>query len=135
MATFIRFQVTINSLPASSISSHLLLHFSHVCWLFLDNLAYSNLLNDAAGLLRHLRCGGIKNVIIWSAFHKPDLALFSLAKYKCENYNLLRYQQFKMFCLDPVSAIGYQHSSWFCFSWLLVYYPQLHSLNLCLETI
>lgn len=87
------------------------------------------------GLPSRHRCGWIKNVIIWTLFHKLDLVLFSLAKPKCENYNLLWYQQFKMFCLDPVCAIGYQHSSWFCFSWLLVYYPQFHSLNLCLKTI
>lgn len=36
-----------------------------------------------------------------------------------------------MFCLDPVLAIGYQHSSLSCFCWLLVYNPQFHSLNLC----
>lgn len=38
-----------------------------------------------------------------------------------------------MFCLDPVFAIGYQHSSLSCFCWLLVYNPQFHSLNLCLK--
>ena len=35
-----------------------------------------------------------------------------------------------MFCLEPTSTIGYQHSSLFCFHWLLVYYPPFHTLNL-----
>lgn len=78
-------------------------------------------------------CGWIKKVILYVLPLKLDLVLFSLAEYKSENCNLLQYQQFKMFCLDPVLAIGYQHSSLSCFCWLQVYNPQFRSLNLSLR--
>jgi hypothetical protein len=63
-------------------------------------------------------------------FHVLDLLLCSLAKYKCEIYNLLQHEQFNLFCLDLMCAIGSRHSRLFCFSWLLVYNPQFRSLNL-----
>lgn len=66
-------------------------------------------------------------------FRELHLLLLSLEKYKRENYNLLQHQQFSMFSLDFMCAIGYQHSRLFCFSWLLVYSPQFHFLNLCLK--
>lgn len=78
-------------------------------------------------------CGWIKKVILYFPSLKLDLVLFSLAEYKSENCNLLQYQQFKMFCLDPALAVGYQHSSLSCFCWLQVYNPQFHSLNLSLR--
>lgn len=78
-------------------------------------------------------CGWIRKVILYFPSLELDLVLFSLAEYKSENYNLLQYQQFKMFCLDPVLAMGYQHSSLSCFCWLQVYNPQFHSLNLSLR--
>lgn len=83
--------MTIDS-ASSPIFSHLHLHFAHggsVPWPLQPQL--SNLLNDAAGYPVIIGVGELKNVIIWSLFHKLDLMLFSLAKYKCENYNLLWY--------------------------------------------